>query len=432
MTTQQWLPAWTAAAVAFGGASLIVPLYVVELGGTAFHLGILFASSSFVGVPSAFLFGRIADRTGKRRQLILITLVIATVTIFLIPLLETILAVIVVNAILWFGFAAAVPVLTLLVVSEHPTEQWGSAIASLNTFQGVGWAAGLGLGFLLITVLAQLVDPVTAQRAFFGACGILVAGGFLFAFVRLPPDSNRASGPKRTRMRRSGRIANGFNISLASFPFTPTRFDPRQLRVDRFRSLAQTQLSWFFAGVIAVFAGFGVFFGPLPALFADVGLSDGSIFGLYFLLNAAAALAFGYAGRRANQGGLVTLHLTGLLLRFMAFLAVGAVLMILGGSLSGLVLYSGLFVLIGASWAIIAMTATMIVTRVSPIQWRGEALGAYGAIVALGGGIGGLFGGSLATFGTAVVVVAAGGLIGLGILIMASFGRRNRSDPFLV
>lgn len=51
--SERWLPAWGLAALAFGGASLIVPLYVVELGGDAFALGVLFASASFVGVPGA-------------------------------------------------------------------------------------------------------------------------------------------------------------------------------------------------------------------------------------------------------------------------------------------------------------------------------------------------------------------------------------------
>jgi len=87
---RSWLFAWGLAAVAFGGASLIVPLYVVELGGGAFVLGVLFATASFVGVPGALVFGNLADRTGKRRPFVLAALVVATATTLVIPTLESV------------------------------------------------------------------------------------------------------------------------------------------------------------------------------------------------------------------------------------------------------------------------------------------------------------------------------------------------------
>mgnify|MGYP002761006096 CR=1 FL=1 len=115
--TGRWLSAWGLAAVAFGGASLIVPLYVVELGGGAFVLGLLFASSSFGGVPGALALGNLADRTGKRRIFVLAAIAVTAATMVAIPLLDSILAVILANVLLWLGFAAATPVLTLLVVA---------------------------------------------------------------------------------------------------------------------------------------------------------------------------------------------------------------------------------------------------------------------------------------------------------------------------
>jgi len=119
---RSWLFAWGLAAVAFGGASLIVPLYVVELGGGAFVLGVLFATASFVGVPGALVFGNLADRPDGEASTVRSRgarrrdrhdarhpdpgerpLVIAA------------------NAALWLGFAAAVPVLTLLASPASPS-----------------------------------------------------------------------------------------------------------------------------------------------------------------------------------------------------------------------------------------------------------------------------------------------------------------------
>ncbi|GAB6879371.1 hypothetical protein JCM17823_16450 [Halorubrum gandharaense] len=57
-----------------GAASLLVPLYVVALGGNPFELGLLGAVATFIGAPGAILWGRIADRTSNPRGVVLVTL----------------------------------------------------------------------------------------------------------------------------------------------------------------------------------------------------------------------------------------------------------------------------------------------------------------------------------------------------------------------
>lgn len=83
-----WLRAWALVAVAYGGGSLIVPLYVIVLGGSPFILGVLFATSSFVGVPGALLVGRLADRRPRRRPFVLVPMATAAAAMAAIPFLE--------------------------------------------------------------------------------------------------------------------------------------------------------------------------------------------------------------------------------------------------------------------------------------------------------------------------------------------------------
>ena len=92
--SDRWLYAWGLASVAFGGASLVVPLYVVDLGGGPFVLGVLAAVAAVVGVPGALWFGRVADRTGRRRGLVLAALVAATLALVIVPLTDRIAAVV--------------------------------------------------------------------------------------------------------------------------------------------------------------------------------------------------------------------------------------------------------------------------------------------------------------------------------------------------
>ena len=51
--TDRWLYAWALGAVSFGGASLLVPLYIVELGASPVDLGLLASTAALIGAPGA-------------------------------------------------------------------------------------------------------------------------------------------------------------------------------------------------------------------------------------------------------------------------------------------------------------------------------------------------------------------------------------------
>ncbi|GAB7089909.1 hypothetical protein JCM18237_01800 [Halorubrum luteum] len=101
----------------------------------------------------------------------------------------------------------------------------------------------------------------------------------------------------------------------------------------------------------------------------------------------------------------------------------------LGATTVGVGGFTLLFLLIGLTWAVIAVSAATIVTALTPDAIRGEALGMYGALVAVGGGVGGLLGGWLSTFGYTVVFAVAGGIVVAGAGIVALLARRLPDDP---
>jgi len=148
MEGHRWLYGWGLGSVALGAASLLVPLFVVSLGGSPFDLGLLGAVAALVGTPGALVWGRLADRTKNRRGVVVASLLGVAVVLGATPFLPTIPPVIVANALLWLAFAAAGPVLTLLVVADVPAARWSEGIAALNRYQGTAgradscWASG--------------------------------------------------------------------------------------------------------------------------------------------------------------------------------------------------------------------------------------------------------------------------------------------------
>ncbi|TKX73835.1 MFS transporter [Halorubrum sp. GN11_10-6_MGM] len=429
--SDRWLYAWGLASVAFGGASLVVPLYVVDLGGGPFVLGVLAAVAAVVGVPGALWFGRVADRTGRRRGLVIGALAAATAAVAVVPLTDRIPAVIAANAVVWFAFAAATPVLTLLAVAGAPEAAWSERIAALNRYQGIGWALGLLLGTAWTVGGAAVLSPAAATRSLFAP--LAVAGGLscVAAARTLPadPSEDRAGGPievpSGSRVRRAIRRADRFAVRGATLPGSLARTDFRGLHPRRLAARFTPVLAAYFLAVFLFLSGSAAFFAPLPAFLTEVGFGSGGTFALYLVNSVAAAVAFGTAGRLANERSVAGLQVAGLVGRAAVLPLVAVAAPVLGAGALGFVGLGAAFAAVGLSWAVIAVTAGVVVTRLAPPAIRGEALGAHAALGALAGGVGSVLGGWLAAVGYVVAFGAAGALVLVGAAVVFAVDRRT-------
>jgi MFS family permease len=428
---ERWLYGWGLGSVALGGASLVVPLHVVELGGGPFVLGVLAAVAAVVGVPAALGAGRIADRTGNRRAIVLAMLALSAVGIAVIPLAERLLWVVVANGAIWFAFAAATPVLTLFAVADVPESAWSERIALLNQYQGVGWALGLLLGAVWTGAGERVLPTETVIRWLFVPLAVAAALALLLAARTLPADPGpdgdaRASA---TRLRRAIRAADRFSVRTATFPFTLERADFRGLHPRRFVDRFTPALALYFAAVFCFFTGFAAFFAPLPAFLTHVGFGSDGVFALYLINGLAAAVFFGTAGRLTADRDVVSLQVASLSTRALAFPAVALVGAAWGVTSFGFGVAAAAFAVIGLTWAVIAVTAGTLVTKLSPVSIRGEALGTYAALGALAGGVGSVVGGWLAAASYVAAFAAAGGLVLLGAGIVFVTARRAGATP---
>ena len=427
--TKGWLYAWGLGSVALGGASLIVPLYVVALGGTPFTLGVLAAVAAFVGVPGALVFGRLSDRTGRRRGSVLGALGLVTAMLLLLPAVESIAVVVAANGAIWFAFAAATPVLTVFAVTDAQPESWGSRIAQLNKYQGVGWAVGLLLGAGWTGTAGRYLPPGWEFDGFFLLTGICAGIGLFVGARTFPADPGTGRGevaPRLSgdRIRRALRRSDRFSVRAVTFPFTPTRVDFRGLRFDRLVDRFTPELALYFGAVFVFFVGFAGFFAPLPAFLTDTGFTSGEIFLLYLVSSVGAAVAFGPVGRLATRFDVAAAQAVALAVRGVAIPTVTVVGLLLGASPVSLGTTAVVFAVIGLTWAVIAVTAGTLVTKFAPMTVRGEALGVYAALGSLAGGFGSIVGGYLAAIDYLLAFGFAGLLVVVGAGIVLAVRRR--------
>lgn len=435
--TERWLYSWGLGSVAFGGASLLVPLYIVQLGATPVQLGLLAATAALIGAPGAIVFGRLANRISQRRPLVLVTLAGVAATLAVIPTLNDITSVIVANAALWLVAGSISPVLTMLVVDDAPESAWSERIGRLNKFQGYGWAGGLVLGTVWPFVGPAVVDgPAVTQVLFWvlAACAAVATVGVAASLPRPAPETHVTS---ERRVRRIARLlaSSRSGVKGTTFAFSPNRlyWTTRGLRPRRLLERLDSALATYFAAATLFFVGFAAFWAPLPLFLTDANFGSGQVFGLYLASSLASAVLYESVGRFAATYDIRLLQSGALAVRGALFPAVALVAAV-GAASVGFVAAGLVLAAIGMTWAFIAVVGTAIVTRLAPASVRGEVLGVHTALSAVAGGIGGVLGGWAAGFGYLVAFGVAGGLVFVGAVLVLSLrtlsgGTRATQEP---
>ena len=429
---QRWLYAWALGSVSFGGASLLVPLYLVELGATPVQLGFLAATAAVVGAPGAIIFGRLANRAGRRRPLVLATLSTVALVLGAMPLLTGIPAVILANAGLWLVVASVAPVLTMLVVDDAPESAWSERIGLLNKYQGYGWAGGLVLGTAWPVVGTRLVGGGAVTRALFPVLALSAGASAVAAGRSLPRPDPASHVESERKVRRIARLIEGSNrgIKGATFAFSPNRlyWTTRAIRPRRLLGRLDPTLATYLVAAALFFVGFAAFWAPLPLFLTDAGFGSGAVFALYLVSSLGSAVLYERAGAAASRYDVRLLQCGALTARGL-FFPVIALVTGLGAASIGLVAVGIGLVVVGATWAVIAVVGTAIVTRLATPSIRGEVLGVYTALSAVAGGFGGVLGGWVATVGYLVAFAVAGGFVFLGAGLVLSLRVLSGESP---
>lgn len=207
--------------MAFSMLSPIMPLFLPELGvgaagAVAMWAGILNGSTSFVAAFASPLWGRLADRRGRKLMLLRSSLAIAVFTA-LMGIAGNVWQVFAFRALMgvFAGFSSAA---IALVASQVPEDRLGFSLGWLSTGQLVGSLVGPLIG-------GALADMTGSYRApfFCTSATILVALGLVLLLVheRFTPPRGRARAPLLSSLlatiRSPGLLALFFVLLMAQF-----------------------------------------------------------------------------------------------------------------------------------------------------------------------------------------------------------------------
>ncbi len=411
--SDRWLLAWGLGYVAVGGASLLVPVYALTIGGGAFVVGLLAATAAFAGVPAALLVGRFADRPDRHRNTVAGSLLAVAVSLAAVPLVNSTAGLLVINTLLWFAVAAAAPVCNLVIVAGQPAATWDDRLSTLNAVQGYGWVLGLafGIGWLLVFPLESATAAQRTLALVFAAAAAIGSAGIWRVFDAAP--SSPAAEGFVDRLDRVGHRDLGAGRTLRLNPPGAGRLVWSLRRLDQgdFRAVLAGPLGVFLLGTAAFAVGSATFWAPMPAYLDDQGMSTTLIFLLFLVANAGSALTYGRVADLEPRLGAQRLQLGGISSRGPLFL----VTVLLGGVVGSL---GGVLFLVGVTWAVVAVTAPLLMTRLVPANRRAATLATYTAVLSGGTGVGSVVGGAVAaTAGYGVTFILAGGSVLLGAVL---------------
>jgi MFS family permease len=360
----------------------LIPAFAEELGAGYLDLGLIGTVRSLPYTFLPVIAGYLGDRLGRRRLYLLSIFAVGSATLLL-AATRTIEGILAVQVLLGIGFSLFWPISEALVSEISSVHDRASAIG----MYAVAW----GAGFLIGPFVGGIIAEVAGFQSSFFVAGVLVlmTAGVSVATIR--GEQKRDIGTKRVSARPS------WDVISVVLPML----------------LVQVPYAIVLAFIVSIFPGYATESGLTPS---EVGLL---LSGFGFVRTAVFSLSgrLGRIGERKSIG--------------FAFLGMMPVLLLMpfNRSLIGLLVSS---CLIGALIGIIYPQTVSYVSKHSPPENLGFAIGAYETIFGIGFAIGPIISGFIAqTAGPdfALQVLSVVALSAIPVLAFSGRGAPAREIP---
>jgi MFS family permease len=361
--------------------SPVLPLFASHLGANPSEIGMVAAVSALTGVLFSIPAGLMADRFGRRRLLILSSLVFSTVP-FLYLLVEQIWQLALVRFLHGFGTAIFLPV-GMAFVSDLFLKQRGEKMGWFSTATLLGRFCAPIVGGVILSAVTLLGDMrFEAVYAVCGAMGVVT----LWLTLRMPVVEEL-----HTESRTWRGIRQAFLAVVSS------------------RTIIITSIVE--ASILFAYGTFETFV-PLAAQKAGIGTTAIGI-----MLSAQVltlALTKPVMGRFSDKHGRKPQIFYGALMGALCISSFG-----LSPSLETMFAAS---ILLGLCLSIVTSATSALIADASRCEERGSAMGVLGSIMDIGHTTGPLIAGIVAGyFGISYAFIAPGGLLGVIALCFLFF-----------
>nr|CCE70784.1 TPA: hypothetical protein PAB0885 [Pyrococcus abyssi GE5] len=363
----KWFYSFILFKVFSGGMAPLVPILIVNEGGTPTEIGYTSGLGSLASMIGGVIWGRLSDKLGRRKIFMSLGIFGSTISVILMSVSLSIKSLIFLNILYMFFLAATIPLPISIISREFRKYEINEAIGKFNKLGGWGWVGGLILGFALI----NFANPRIAILGL-GALGIL-SGILTIKRIKEVPIH-----PSRFRV-------NGIIPSLFTFHPRKITLSTPKLRDEILRIVFISSFLFWIGSMLALT--------QFPVLAKEKGLDGETLYFVSISSSVTSALTYQRVANSIVGIGILN-YVNGLILRSLGLAGLLFVVPLPSKTflLASILVYS----ILGYSWAMISISTSSIISARSSENTRGRIFGSYNLVCSSGAIIGSLGSGYLA------------------------------------
>ena len=399
---------------AVGGLWIIVPLYILSLGGSVIDVGITFSVFNFSQILSGIIWGYIIDRFHKRKVFLVFTHIIMSALILSLFFISEIYFIVVIFGLINFFFVGSHPVISLLLMETNPKTTWSRLYSRLRTLSHFGQLIGVVPGILL-GILFEM------REYFLILTSMSILSIFLAQLlVRDPSSPLRKKETTHKNYDLTYRLLHT-NFHISSFFPKGGHKDIFRILRKHGRSRVSNRLPKLYIFDFLFFLGGAMFISSyLPFMKAE-GLSEGNIFTISLVWIASPILFLPLVKNHIERNGEEGITQISIIFRLSAFVLSSLVVL---SPLNIFPLSFFILSILGTTYAIVYSTSSTLLFKLLPGKGQGELLGIFSTVIGLGMLTGSLLSGFISlSFGFLITFAVAAIVMILALLSFHIFRR---------
>ncbi|MEM3838987.1 MAG: MFS transporter [Candidatus Micrarchaeaceae archaeon] len=399
----KWMLTTIPANLAYAPLSTFIPLLLLSVGGTVLSIAIAVSAFNAVAIASSFMWGRLADLTGKRKPFILISYL--GITLMLVGIYFSTSSIAMIMA-FYAGIAlfqqANPTAYNLLIMETDKEANWGRNFSNLQMVSNLGMVLGLVVA-AIVTGLAtlKLLILVFALASF--------ASAIVANLLIIEPMVNM------TKEESILKHASSLVVSMFSYPFrfsTASGVDHGLVRASRL-SLRKYINNTFLLLCVSSFIysiGANMFNTEYPASLQIHGLAESEVFLVILVASVIQTIFFHYAIQPEDKGNVYKSYTGMSYMRSLsyAFIAISFITTGIGFLTANIILYA---IVSGITYPLYYTASYALVFDSLRNRKRGNALGIYNGVGTIGNFFGAVAASVSQVFGFPVLFLASAALV---------------------
>ncbi len=384
MAKDFWISTFIPFSAAVAAAGVLVPLFILAIGGSVADLGWLTALGSGISLPLAFIWGKLTDDSGQRKIFIILMFIsgfgISIGYFFSNTFVWLIVLAVLTGLLIGSGDTAR----NMYIYDKYPESEWEETISKFHQRSGIGSCAGLLFGGIFLYFSNEFA-------LFFLICAILCAISAILGFFFIKEVSTEKVRHKKDKMT---------DMKLAFYSSTYELHKIRPTKVQRDEDL-RARVILFLIGTFVLYLAFNLIFTPLPAfMLEELKIAEYLIFWVYLGYFAISVVGYSFAGNWIDKKGNRTVLFIGLFTRIVVYsgFAIFSLFIVnVAGGPSALVIVIILLIFGGIAFSLMNVALQNTLPRLIKKD-LGEVLGVYYIVIGLSAIVGSFFSGFIAEF----------------------------------